>query len=495
MPRPFPYPHPQAGFSLLELSAVLAIIAVITAATLSTGSSVVESSRKVSTNNKLDAIEEALLASRLANNRLPCPGDPALTDIPANSTTYGYETGTIGTCGGGSTVSYTLPSPSSNTNIPEGTPIVEGAVPVKALGLPDEYQWDGWGRKFVYSVWAPLTATNAFTVYGVLPSCGAITIQNGALPTHGTRTATAAYALVSFGPDGNGGYLKSGTRYFSGSDNADEWTNCHCNATVNVASSAANAPAVYVQQDPTQTASNDTNSIFGDIVRYKNRWQLQDSNDSYNPLGAPCSPGATTSNSPASGHMGPVAVADVNGDGIPDLIIGAPFTNGGTGSVFVVFGTKAGFPDPLPLNACNGSNCVEFDGPTIGYYLGSAVAVADVNGDGIGDIIAGANQATGQSGDVGFGGAYVIFGHSGAWNSTAQALNATFVNGTNAIELIGPSYNSRTGWAVAGGDVNGDGIADILIGAPEEGSVQAYTNIRFNRFSNVLPPVALHIYP
>src|SRR5689334_12527986 len=101
--------RPDVAFTLLEMSIVLTIIAVMMAMAMSMGSSMIESAQRVSTNNKLDAIENALMAYRLGNNRLPCPGDPALTDIPANATTYGYETGVAGTCGGGSTVSYTVP--------------------------------------------------------------------------------------------------------------------------------------------------------------------------------------------------------------------------------------------------------------------------------------------------------------------------------------------------------------------------------------------------
>jgi hypothetical protein len=45
-----------------------------------------------------------------------------------------------------------------------------------------------------------------------------------------------------------------------------------------------------------------------------------------------------------------LASGDVNGDGMADLIVGAPNTNSGAaGKVYVVLGTRSGFPDPLPL--------------------------------------------------------------------------------------------------------------------------------------------------
>jgi prepilin-type N-terminal cleavage/methylation domain-containing protein len=443
------------GFTLLELSAVIAIIAIITAGTFSMGSSMVESARKVNTNNKLDAIEEALLAFRLANNRLPCPGDATLTDTPANATTYGYEAANQGTCTGGSPAANSSYTVSGSTSAPAGTTVAEGAVPVKALNLPDEFQWDGWDRKFAYAVWTPLTATNAFITYGVNPNCGAITVENAG---HGYRTAAGAYALISYGPDGHGGYLKSGTsRMNSGSDNADELTNCHC--TSNLVGNPAYA-ATYVEQDVTQANPNDPLSVFDDIVRFKDRWQLQNAYDTYVPNGVPCRPGFRIDGTIANGIDGkPISIGDINGDGIPDLIIG---TNN-FGYVYVVFGTKNGFPDPLPLNTLNGSNGFVIYGNIYPFHtIGESIAVGDVNGDGIPDLILGSADYSAIA---------VIFGNNkGGFApygfSTPLVPDGTFLNGTNGFMITGEATNDYAGSNVAVGDVNGDGIADILISAP-----------------------------
>src|SRR6202043_1148312 len=106
-----------------------------------------------------------------------------------------------------------------------------------------------------YAVDAPMTSkatlaadnriTNpAFISYGASANCGAITVENAA---HGNRTTAADYVLLSYGADGHGGFLKSGTQYFMGSDNTDEQTNCHC--TAGAANNAAYT-ATYVEQDP-----------------------------------------------------------------------------------------------------------------------------------------------------------------------------------------------------------------------------------------------------
>src|SRR5262249_25548679 len=61
-----------------------------------------------------------------------------------------------------------------------------------------------------------------------------------------------------------------------------------------------------------------------------------------------------------------VSAGDVNGDGISDLIIVGGWASYGasqSGSVYVVFGTTTGFPDPLPLSTLNGTNGYRLDGP------------------------------------------------------------------------------------------------------------------------------------
>ena len=175
---------------------------------------------------------------------------------------------------------------------------------------------------------------------------------------------------------------------------------------------------------------------------------------------------------------------DVNGDGIDDLIIGAkqaalrgrPYA----GESYVIFGRNTAqggnFPAEFQLASLRGG-----DG-SAGFVLtgirtydesGNSVrAAGDVNGDGIGDVIVGA-AASDPNGRTGAGESYVVFGRD-----TAQAGNFPAVfplasllpsgggNGSTGFVLTGADAHSYSGASVSGaGDVNGDGIDDVIIGA------------------------------
>jgi prepilin-type N-terminal cleavage/methylation domain-containing protein len=248
--------HSQQGFTLLELSVVLVIIGIVAASGLAMLTASIKQRQFDETVAKARTVQDALLSYRRSNGRLPCPGD---TTLGFTATNFGIEGATGGTCTGG-----TPAATFSSGNV------VAGLIPVKTLGLSDDYSYDGYGGRFLYVVDKRYTVSGAFVTYPITDTTnGAITVNDS---TGAARTGIAVEALVSFGADQHGAYPYQGgsTRmYGDGSTNANEWENCGCNATA-----AATFNGTFVQQLPYQNPGTKTD-VFDDIVYYKTRSTLR----------------------------------------------------------------------------------------------------------------------------------------------------------------------------------------------------------------------------
>jgi hypothetical protein len=163
------------------------------------------------------------------------------------------------------------------------------------------------------------------------------------------------------------------------------------------------------------------------------------------------------------------SAGDVNGDGFADVIIeanGADPHGSYSGSSYVVFGKASGFSATLKLSSLNGSNGFRLDGVAAGDQGDeTAINVAsagDVNGDGFDDVIIGAYRADPHGSHS--GSSYVVFGKASAF---AASIDLSTLNGSNGFRLDGAAAYDFSGWSVASaGDVNGDGFADVIVGAP-----------------------------
>ncbi len=141
-------------------------------------------------------------------------------------------------------------------------------------------------------------------------------------------------------------------------------------------------------------------------------------------------------------------IGDTNGDNIDDIAIGTPGFDGGEGRVDVLLGGSE-FTD-VDLATLPEDRGFNIDGPGLG--TGLSVAGGDVNGDGLADIVLAAGLGSDDN-------AVVVYG-----STTPSDLDAATMSADQGFQIGGDESLVIT--AVAAGDMNGDGFAEVIVAHP-----------------------------
>jgi Ca2+-binding RTX toxin-like protein len=140
---------------------------------------------------------------------------------------------------------------------------------------------------------------------------------------------------------------------------------------------------------------------------------------------------------------------DVNGDGRNDLVIGQ-----GDEKATVLFGKDSSFPQIVDVSSIDEADGFDILGPVSTSFSDAG----DINGDGFSDLIFGSPDNPNR-----LGASYVVFGRDGGFGSI---LNLRALDGTDGFVVNGLEQNGKSGRSVSSaGDVNGDGLDDLIIGA------------------------------
>ncbi len=265
----------KRGFSLTEMSTVMVVIGFIAASALSVAISSDYATKWGETESKLNRIEEALAGYLSINHRLPCPasGTAGIT-----SASFGVEQITGINC----TADF-------NDGV-VGNTVWGGVVPVVTLQLPDDFMFDGWGRRIDYAVnnnFANNTTTNpgcASSACFIDKAAGTITV-NDASDT--AIVTNAVYVLLSHGENGHGAFPKPGSAittrlngfpagnpYRDATASAHEFTNAKSdNSGTNTTYTATFVTRDYTRNDDT-TAAASARTYFDDQLRYRTKSQI-----------------------------------------------------------------------------------------------------------------------------------------------------------------------------------------------------------------------------
>jgi subtilisin-like proprotein convertase family protein len=286
----------------------------------------------------------------------------------------------------------------------------DGATPVVSIGSVSIREGDGDASQLVFpltlSVAVPQAVTLAWSPQGVTADAGRDFDGAGGNASFAPGATTASIAVPVFG---------------DGDVEFDETLTVGVTALTNAALGGSPATGTILDDD-----------AF--------RWNL------------PTTPAATRLPSVAgAGRLLGYSVApagDVNKDGYPDLVAGAP----GQGRAELYLGSASGI---AATPAWTGQPTACTASPGNSFYGHSVASAGDVNADGYADVVVGAPGCATTPGLFSEGAVFVYLGGAGGLSATPHWVTT------------GGVANRRFGWSVASaGDVDHDGASDVIVGSP-----------------------------
>ena len=238
---------PKTAYTLVELSIVILMISFLMTGSLAITISSLNKAKKISTQNKINEIYNAVGKFLLENKRLPCPASLTLTK---DNSLYGIESGSGSGCSGDGI--YSLDN------------VFYGMVPVKTLNLALNMGEDDFGSKISYIIDQRFTTsfqnviTNKTTGFGTTASYNSVLTVNER-PSEISRAITqdAILVILSHGLNKSGAFNANSSSQNPRSSDVDELSNDYNASFDNV--------FIYNSQN---------SQIFDDIVLFKTRNQI-----------------------------------------------------------------------------------------------------------------------------------------------------------------------------------------------------------------------------
>ncbi len=278
--RLFKVEKKKKAYTLLELSIVLLVFSVLMGGGITATTSMINGSKQELTSQRMGAINSAIGRFVANNKRLPCPASLIVTDA---SDKYGREASSQDddqNC-----MLRAEPGVFSSKDVRN---IVYGAVPVKALGLSDDFAVDGFGSKLSYVVNSHLTIADerfisdgqlvqnsgtgrkGFGLYNVDSNIDeSININQAA---SGNKIENLAFVVISHGPNQNGSYVAESSFQNNADTSSDDYVNVPKSKDGGIGTAIDRARFGSIIDGRLHLiSSNESSSSFDDKLLFKSR--------------------------------------------------------------------------------------------------------------------------------------------------------------------------------------------------------------------------------